>query len=168
MGSTWIGSAFRSRKPKNPGPQHTSPGLINFAQTLNVWPHAGCSFSARGHVGLPEHGECRMASGKFVKVIEKDADFEPEVLRSAVPVIVDFNATWCGPCKALAPIVDKIGQDFEGKVKVVSIDIDDCTEVTKKYGVKSVPTILVFNNGEKVGQTVGLTSRENILKLINL
>jgi thioredoxin 1 len=107
-----------------------------------------------------------MASGNFVKVIEKDADFESEVLKSPIPVIADFGATWCGPCKALAPIVDQIGQDFQGKVKVVSIDIDDCTEVTKKYGVKSVPTIVIFTNGEKTGQTVGLTSRENILKLV--
>ena len=107
-----------------------------------------------------------MASGNFVKVIEKDADFDGEVLKSPIPVIADFGATWCGPCKALAPIVDKIGQDFQGKVKVVSVDIDDCTEVTKKYGVKSVPTILVFNKGEKVASTVGLTTRENILKLV--
>jgi thioredoxin len=109
-----------------------------------------------------------MASSKNVKVIEKDADFDGEVLKSAVPVIVDFGATWCGPCKALAPIIDKIADDFQGKVKVVTVDIDDCTEVTKKYGVKSVPTVLAFQGGQKTGQSVGLTSRENILKLVNL
>lgn len=109
-----------------------------------------------------------MASSKNVQVIDKDADFEGAVLKSPVPVLVDFGATWCGPCKALAPIVDKIADDFQGKIKVVTVDIDDCTEVTKKYGVKSVPTIVVFNGGEKTGQTVGLTSRENILKLLNL
>lgn len=104
----------------------------------------------------------------FVKVIEKDADFDAEVLRSPVPVLVDFGATWCGPCRALAPIVDKIGQDYQGRVKVCSVDIDDCTEVTKKYGVRSVPTVLVFNKGEKVGSSVGLTSRENLLKLVGV
>ena len=109
-----------------------------------------------------------MASSKNVKAIEKDADFDGEVLQSGVPVIVDFGATWCGPCKALAPIIDKIADDFQGKVKVVTVDIDDCTEVTKKYGVKSVPTVLAFQGGQKTGQSVGLTSRENILKLVNL
>jgi thioredoxin 1 len=109
-----------------------------------------------------------MASSKNVKSIEKDADFEGEVLKSPIPVLADFGATWCGPCKALAPIVDKIADDFQGKIKVVTVDIDDCTEITKKYGVKSVPTVLVFNKGEKTGQSVGLTSRENLLKLLNL
>lgn len=109
-----------------------------------------------------------MAHSKNVQVIDKDADFDGAVIKSDVPVLVDFGATWCGPCKALAPIVDKIADDFQGKLKVVSVDIDDCTEVTKKYGVKSVPTIVIFNKGEKTGQTVGLTSRENILKLLNL
>src|SRR5215203_1282586 len=99
-----------------------------------------------------------MASSKNVHVIEKDADFEGAVLKSDVPVLVDFGATWCGPCKALAPIVDKIADEFQGRVKVVTVDIDDCTEITKKYGVKSVPTVVVFKGGEKKAQSVGLTS----------
>lgn len=97
-----------------------------------------------------------------------DANFEDEVIKSKVPVLVDFGAAWCGPCKALAPIVDKIADDYQGRVKVGTVDIDESPEVTKKFGVRSVPTILVFNNGEKSGQTVGLTSRENILKLLNV
>lgn len=105
-----------------------------------------------------------MASSKNVKVMEKDADFEAEIKTGTV--IADFGATWCGPCKALAPIVEKIADEHAGKVKVLSIDIDDLPDTTKKYGVKSVPTILVFKNGEKVGQSVGLTSRENILKML--
>jgi thioredoxin 1 len=109
-----------------------------------------------------------MASSKNVKAIDKDADFEAEVIKSNLPVLVDFGATWCGPCKALAPIVDKIADDYQGRVKVVTVDIDDCSEVTKKYGVKSVPTILVFKGGEKVNQSVGLTSRENIIKLLEV
>jgi thioredoxin 1 len=109
-----------------------------------------------------------MASSKNVNAIDKDADFEAEVIKSNLPVLVDFGATWCGPCKALAPIVDKIADDYQGRVKVVTVDIDDCSEVTKKYGVKSVPTILVFKGGEKVNQSVGLTSRENIIKLLEV
>ncbi|WP_437931428.1 thioredoxin [Sorangium sp. So ce291] len=109
-----------------------------------------------------------MASSKNVKAIEQDVDFEGEVLKSPVPVLVDFGATWCGPCKALAPIVDKIADDFQGRLKVVTVDIDDCPEVTKKYGVKSVPTVLAFEGGQKSGQSVGLTTRENLLKMFNL
>ena len=102
----------------------------------------------------------------FIKNIEKDAEFDGEVLQSPVPVLAFFSATWNGPCKALLPIVDNIGQEYQGKVKAVQIDIDDCNETAKKYGVKSVPTILIFNQGQKVGSTVGLTSRENIIKQI--
>lgn len=109
-----------------------------------------------------------MSGSNYVKAIEKDADFEGEVLRADVPVLVDFGATWCGPCRALAPIVEKIAQDYQGRVKVVTVDIDDCTEVTKKYGVKSVPTVMAFQGGQKVAMSVGLSSRENLLKLLNL
>lgn len=109
-----------------------------------------------------------MASGSYVKVVASDAEFEGEVLKSDVEVLVDFGATWCGPCKALAPIVGKIAEDFQGKVKVVTVDIDDCPEVSKKYGIRSVPTLLVFEGGQKKAQSVGLTSRENILKLLNV
>ena len=109
-----------------------------------------------------------MASGNFVKAIEKDADFDGEVLKHDGVVLVDLGATWCGPCKALAPIVGKIAEEYQGRVKVVTVDIDDCPEVSKKYGIRSVPTLLVFNKGEKTGQNVGLTSRENIIKLIGV
>ena len=97
-----------------------------------------------------------------------DGNFDSEVLHSTVPVLVDFTATWCGPCKALAPIVEKVADDFEGKVKVGKLDIDANTEMTKKYGVRSVPTVLVFKGGEKIGQYVGLTSREKLVQLLGV
>lgn len=97
-----------------------------------------------------------------------DQNFDAEVLKSSVPVLVDFSATWCGPCKQLAPIVDKIADDFSGKIKVGKLDIDDAPETAKKYGVRSVPTVLVFNKGEKTGVQAGLTNRETILKLLGL
>lgn len=97
-----------------------------------------------------------------------DGNFDSEVLHSTVPVLVDFTATWCGPCKALAPIVEKVAEDFAGKVKVGKLDIDANAEMTKKYGVRSVPTVLVFKGGEKVGQYVGLTSREKIVQLLGV
>ena len=97
-----------------------------------------------------------------------EGNFDSEVLKSSVPVLVDFIATWCGPCKALAPIVEKVADDFEGKVKVGKLDIDANGELTRKYGVRSVPTVLVFKGGEKVGQHVGLTTRDKLLQLLGV
>ena len=97
-----------------------------------------------------------------------DGNFDSEVIHSTVPVLVDFTATWCGPCKALAPIVEKVADDFAGKVKVGKLDIDANQEMTKKYGVRSVPTVLVFKGGEKIGQYVGLTSREKLVQLLGV
>jgi thioredoxin 1 len=108
-----------------------------------------------------------MSSSPNVKTVD-DASFENEVLKSPIPVLVDFGATWCGPCKALAPIVGKIADDFQGKVKVVSVDIDDASETAKKYAVKSVPMCVVFNGGQKGASQAGLSSRETLLKLLGL
>ena len=97
-----------------------------------------------------------------------DQNFESEVLKSDVPVLVDFTATWCGPCKALAPIVEKIADDFAGKIKVGKLDIDDAPNMARKYGVRSVPTVMIFHGGEKKGQQVGLTSRDKLVQLLGV
>jgi thioredoxin 1 len=95
-----------------------------------------------------------------------DANFESEVLKSDSPVLVDFTATWCGPCKQLAPVVEKIADENVGKYKVAKVDIDDCPSVTQKYGVRGVPTVMVFKGGEKKAQHVGVTNKETLLKLL--
>ncbi len=97
-----------------------------------------------------------------------DGNFDSEVLNSSVPVLVDFTATWCGPCKALAPIVDKVADEFAGKIKVGKLDIDANQEITRKYGVRSVPTVLIFKNGLKAEQHVGLTTRDKLVKLLGV
>lgn len=97
-----------------------------------------------------------------------DANFASEVLGSDVPVLVDFTATWCGPCKALAPIVEKVADEFAGKVKVGKLDIDANADITRKYGVRSVPTVLIFKGGEKIGQHVGLTTRDKLVTLLGV
>ena len=97
-----------------------------------------------------------------------EQNFSSDVLQSDTPVLVDFTATWCGPCKALAPIVDKIADEFQGKVKVGKLDIDANPNVTAKYGVRSVPTVLVFKGGQQVGKHVGLTNRDNLVKLLGV
>ena len=100
-------------------------------------------------------------------VIElNDTNFDSEVLKADVPVLVDFSATWCGPCKVLAPIVDKLADESGGKYKVGKVDIDESPSVTAKYGIRGVPTVIVFKAGEKSGQHVGVTNRETLVKLL--
>jgi thioredoxin 1 len=95
-------------------------------------------------------------------------NFETEVLQSDLPVLVDFTATWCGPCKALAPIVAKIADEFQGKVKVGKLDIDASQTIAHKYGIRSVPTVMVFRGGAKSAQHVGLTTRDKLVQLIGV
>jgi thioredoxin 1 len=95
-------------------------------------------------------------------------NFETEVLRSDLPVLVDFTATWCGPCKALAPIVEKLADEFQGRVKVGRLDIDASRPIAERYRIRSVPTVLVFRGGQKTGEHVGLTTRDKLVKLLNL
>jgi thioredoxin 1 len=95
-----------------------------------------------------------------------DENFENEVIKSNVPVLVDFTATWCGPCKALHPIVESLANEAGGRYKVAKLDIDDASDTARKYRVMSVPTVLVFQGGQVKGQHVGLTNKETLLKLI--
>lgn len=106
-----------------------------------------------------------MAASKNVTEFTTD-NFDAEVLKSDLPVLVDFTATWCGPCKALAPIVEKIADEFEGKVKVGKLDIDASRAIAEKYRIRSVPTVLVFRGGQKTGEHIGLTTRDKLVKLL--
>jgi thioredoxin 1 len=84
-----------------------------------------------------------------------DASFEAEVIKSAEPVVVDFFAEWCGPCKAMAPALDQVSQEMAGKVKVVKIDVDQNPEITQKYRIQAMPTLMVFKDGKVAAQQVG-------------
>jgi thioredoxin 1 len=95
-----------------------------------------------------------------------DLNFDAEVLKSDQPVLVDFTATWCGPCRALAPIVDQIADELEGKVKVGKLDIDDSPMTAGKYGVRGVPTVMVFKGGERAAQHVDLTTKQKLIALV--
>lgn len=84
-----------------------------------------------------------------------DTTFDTEVLKSAEPVLVDFFAEWCGPCKAMAPALDQIASEMKGKVKVVKVDVDQNPGITTKYGIRAMPTLMLFKGGQVAGQHVG-------------
>jgi len=88
-----------------------------------------------------------------------DSNFQTEVLEAQQPVVVDFSAAWCGPCKQLTPIIDDLAKEYEGQVKVGKVDIDQSQEVAGRYGIMSVPTVLFFKGGEKVDTLVGLNAK---------
>ncbi len=95
-----------------------------------------------------------------------DLNFDKEVLQSDQPVLVDFTATWCGPCRALAPIIDQVAEELVGTARVGKVDIDEAPLTAGKFGVRGVPTVMIFKNGERIAQHVGLTTKQKLLDLV--
>lgn len=89
-------------------------------------------------------------------------NFEEKVLKSNIPVLVDFNATWCGPCKMLAPAIEELAEEFEGKAKIVSLDIDEAGDIAGRYGVMSIPTLIVFKDGDLFSRSMGLQPKPKV------
>ena len=102
---------------------------------------------------------------KVVTVTKEN--FEEEVLKASTPVLVDFNANWCGPCRMLRPILDEVSEETD-KVKIVSINIDDEEELAREYGVMSIPCLVLINNGKETKRNVGLISKDEVKKIIGV
>lgn len=98
-----------------------------------------------------------------MEVILSGANFTEEVLESDIPVLVDFWATWCGPCKMLSPIVEKLAEELDGKVKIGKVNVDDEQELAIKYNVEVIPTLILFKNGKEVKRTAGYFEKEEII-----
>lgn len=104
----------------------------------------------------------------MAEVILTKENFEKEVKESQLPCLVDFWATWCGPCKMMAPIVEELSKDFEGKVKVCKLNIDDEPEMAISYGVMSIPTFIVFENGEVKTKAIGYREKGDLIDALGL
>ncbi len=97
-----------------------------------------------------------------------DANFESEVLKADTPVLVDFSAEWCGPCKMVSPIIDELAADYSGRIKVGKMNVDECSTTCAKYGISSVPTVILFSGGEPAEVMVGFRPKEAFAKAIEL
>jgi thioredoxin 1 len=91
-----------------------------------------------------------------------DSSFEQDVLKSEVPVLVDFWAPWCGPCRMVSPVVDEIAQQYDGKVKVVKVNTDENPNVASQYGIRSIPTLMIFKGGQRVDMVVGAVPKTTL------
>jgi thioredoxin 1 len=99
--------------------------------------------------------------------IVNDADFDQQILKSDLPALVDFWAAWCGPCRAVGPVVEELAGEYAGKVKVAKLNVDDNKETPAKYGVRGIPTLILFKNGEVVDQIVGAVPKGKIKELLD-
>jgi len=96
-----------------------------------------------------------------------DKDFQEKVLESEIPVLVDFWAAWCGPCRMVGPIIDELNTEYEGKAVIAKMDVDQNQEFAAKYGVRNIPTVLFFKNGEMVNRQVGVAQKETYKEAID-
>jgi thioredoxin 1 len=130
----------------------------------SILPHKNVPAAAPA-AGTRDTPERKRMSEHIVHVT--DQTFEPEVLRSDLPVLVDYWAEWCGPCKAIAPILDEIAREYGGKLKVAKLDVDANVEVPKKYNIRGIPTLMLFKNGNVEESIVGARSKSQLTAFLD-
>ncbi|MDD5688559.1 MAG: thioredoxin [Elusimicrobia bacterium] len=101
------------------------------------------------------------------ETILSDANFDSEVLKATLPVLVDFWATWCGPCQMIAPVIEEIAKEFEGKLKVGKLNVDENQSTSAQFEVSAIPTLLIFKNGKVVKKIVGFSNKQKLVADIN-
>ena len=101
-----------------------------------------------------------------MNLITNKNNFEETILKSKTPILVDFYADWCTPCKMMSPIIEEVSNEFKGKITVLKINIDECPYIAQKYSVMSIPTIILFKNGEATKTSVGVTSKEKLVEMV--
>ncbi len=94
-------------------------------------------------------------------------NFEQEVIKSDIPVLIDFWAQWCSPCRILTPLIDEMANEYNGKVKICKLNVDDAPDVATRYGVMSIPTVLIFNKGQVCGESVGVVPKEKLVSMLS-
>jgi len=105
-----------------------------------------------------------MASEKIIHI--SDSEFDSKVLQGALPCLVDFWAPWCGPCKAIGPVIDELADEYDGKVQIAKMNVDDNPATPGKYGIRAIPTLILFKNGEVVDQITGAVGKTQLSDLI--
>ncbi len=106
-----------------------------------------------------------MAGDNVIHV--SDGDFEEQVLKATVPVLIDFWAPWCGPCKAIGPVIEELAGEFEGKAVIAKMNVDDNPGTPGKYGIRAIPTLIIFKNGEVAEQVTGAVGKTQIIEMLN-
>src|SRR5271156_4156949 len=137
-------------------------GVVRFIEPISAWAFILFRWT-RPERALQWGG--LMAGNGILEVT--DSNFDQDVLKSETPVLVDFWAVWCGPCRAIAPIVEELAKDYQGRVKVGKMDVDNNSATPMRYGVRGIPTLLVFKGGQVKEQIVGYVPKETIQKAID-